>query len=152
MEKTDLRALVESTLNLCLPQLRMEGIVAEVSAEDPVPPVWIDRNRMAQVLLNLVNNAIDAMHAQSEKRLCITLQRLPQRVLITVADTGSGIAEADHKHLFDPFFTTKGAGKGTGLGLGICHSIVRNHGGRIWAENNPQGGATFTVELPTGKP
>jgi PAS domain S-box-containing protein len=152
MEETDLRDLVESTLNLCRPQLRMEGIATEVSAEDALPPVWVDRNPMGQVLLNLVSNAIDAMHAQTEKRLRITLRRLPHQVLITVADTGSGIAEADLGHLFDPFFTTKEAGKGTGLGLSISHRIVQNHGGRIWAENNPQGGATFFIELPAEKP
>jgi signal transduction histidine kinase len=130
----------------------MEGIATEVSAEDALPPVWVDRNPMGQVLLNLVSNAIDAMHAQTEKRLRITLRRLPHQVLITVADTGSGIAEADLGHLFDPFFTTKEAGKGTGLGLSISHRIVQNHGGRIWAENNPQGGATFFIELPAEKP
>jgi signal transduction histidine kinase len=69
-------------------------------------------------------------------------------VELRVEDTGPGIASENLEKIFEPFFTTKPEGKGTGLGLSICHGIIEVHGGRIWAENVPGGGAAFIVQLP----
>jgi len=68
-------------------------------------------------------------------------------VSIVFEDTGAGLPE-ERSYMFDPFFTTKPAGEGTGLGLAICREIVHGYGGRIWAEDNPKGGARFVIELP----
>jgi two-component system sensor histidine kinase HupT/HoxJ len=72
-----------------------------------------------------------------------------ERVVATVRDTGTGIAEDTLSRIFEPFYTTKEVGKGTGLGLAIAYGIVQEHGGQIVAANHPDGGAVFTVELPT---
>jgi two-component system sensor histidine kinase HupT/HoxJ len=71
------------------------------------------------------------------------------RVIATVRDTGTGIADDTLSRIFEPFYTTKEVGKGTGLGLAIAYGIVQEHGGQISAANHPEGGAVFTVELPT---
>ena len=69
-------------------------------------------------------------------------------VQIIISDMGPGIKHSDIDKIFDPFFTTKDPGQGTGLGLFISYSIIKDHGGRIWAENNERGGASFLIELP----
>ena len=74
------------------------------------------------------------------------------RIVATVRDTGTGIAEETLSRIFEPFYTTKEVGKGTGLGLAIAYGIVQEHGGHISAANHPEGGAVFTVELPTATP
>jgi two-component system sensor histidine kinase HupT/HoxJ len=74
------------------------------------------------------------------------------RVVATVRDTGTGIPEDTLSRIFEPFYTTKEVGKGTGLGLAIAYGIVQEHGGQIVAANHPEGGAVFTVELPTAAP
>ena len=71
------------------------------------------------------------------------------RIITTVRDTGTGIPEDTLSRIFEPFYTTKEVGKGTGLGLAITYGIVQEHGGQILAANHPEGGAVFTVELPT---
>ena len=72
----------------------------------------------------------------------------PDRILVEVADNGSGLREEDLPRVFDPFFTTREVGQGTGLGLSVCYGIVREHGGQITARNAETGGAVFTIELP----
>jgi len=102
------------------------------------------------VLINLVLNAMDAVADLPEERRIITMaaQRSATGVLLTVRDRGRGIAPDEMPRLFESFFSTKQ--KGMGLGLSIAHTIVDDHGGRIWAENAPDGGAAFHVELPAG--
>ena len=74
------------------------------------------------------------------------------RIVVKVRDTGTGIPEETLTRIFEPFYTTKEVGKGTGLGLAIAYGIVQEHGGHISAANHPDGGAVFTVELPTARP
>jgi len=104
---------------------------------------------------HLILNACDAvaMTSNRAKRLIVTVQRQEVSsqclsVHLTVADNGHGIPVGYLNRIFDPFFTTKDPGKGTGLGLYICRSIILEHGGTIRAENNYMGGASFIVELP----
>jgi len=102
-----------------------------------------------QVLLNLIVNGMDAMASKPGGQRYLTIRTARNgdgSAEITVADTGPGIRPADMPRLFDSFFTTKK--DGMGLGLALCRTVVRAHGGRIEALNNPRGGATFRFTLP----
>ncbi len=116
-----------------------------------LPEDLIIRGRQGQVhqiLINLVQNAIDVMEGQSPPRLDIRCEQEGDHARIDVRDQGPGIPDADLKKLFDPFFTTKSVGKGTGLGLYISYGLARDMGGDLRAANHPQGGAVFTLQLP----
>jgi len=113
------------------------------------PTVFADENQMQQVLLNLVQNAHQAMVRKSgERQLTVRLRPRDRHVAIEVLDTGPGIPPHLLSRIFDPFFTTKPPGEGSGLGLSVSYGIVGQHGGRLYAENRPEGGAMFVVELP----
>ncbi len=106
------------------------------------------QGQVHQILINLVQNAIDVMEGQQPPRLEIACSRDEENAWISVHDSGPGIPDADLKKLFDPFFTTKAVGKGTGLGLYISYGLARDMGGDLWASNHPDGGAVFTLLLP----
>jgi len=132
--------------------LRTDDIRVETQFE-PVPTVWADENQLQQVFLNLVQNAHQAMKtAHGRGTLVIRLRSLESGVRVEVLDDGPGISVEHLPRLFDPFFTTKPPGEGTGLGLSVSYRIVTEHGGRLWAENRPDAGAAFFVELPVGAP
>ena len=101
-----------------------------------------------QILMNLVQNAIDVMEDLEEPTLCISCAVDGTDALIRVRDHGPGIAEDELPKLFEPFYTTKPVGKGTGLGLSISYGLAINQGGELSAENGPTGGAVFTLRLP----
>ncbi len=108
-----------------------------------------------QVILNMVMNAEHAIAATGHGgriEVKTAMGRTGDRIVASVRDTGTGIPEDVLSHIFEPFYTTKEVGKGTGLGLAIAYGIVQDHGGHIVAANHPEGGAVFTVELPTGPP
>jgi two-component system C4-dicarboxylate transport sensor histidine kinase DctB len=108
-----------------------------------------DGNRLEQVLVNLFNNALDAMADSSLRQLNVCVDRIDgPLVQIVVTDTGPGIPDEVRLHLFEPFFTTKPQGQGLGLGLAISEQIVRGFGGVLRAEPAPDGGARFIIELP----
>ncbi|MFS8036037.1 sensor histidine kinase [Xanthobacter sp. AM11] len=108
-----------------------------------------------QVMMNLVQNAVDAMEGRPERQLEITGAHVPspegERVVVEVCDTGPGIAQDIMGRIFDPFFTTKPVGKGTGLGLSICYRIAEEHDGRLEAANRPGGGAVVRLVLPSAR-
>jgi two-component system sensor histidine kinase HupT/HoxJ len=104
--------------------------------------------QLQQVMMNLVQNACDATAGQAKARLVISARVEGERVRVSFADNGPGIAPENLPRIFDPFFTTKPVGKGTGLGLAISYGIVEHHGGHIEAANGQDGGAVFTVVLP----
>ncbi len=106
------------------------------------------QGQVHQILINLLQNAIDVMEGQARPSLTISCDRDQENAWISVRDTGPGIADGDLKKLFDPFFTTKAVGKGTGLGLYISYGLARDMGGDLWASNHPEGGAIFTLLLP----
>lgn len=129
-----------------------DSITVEVIQKMKNPVVDIDRDQITQVILNLVNNAIDAMMPEGGK-LFLELSDTETQAIIEVRDTGHGIPEDIIKKIFEPFFTTKSIGKGTGLGLAITYGIVKMHSGDIRCSSNcdpAKGptGATFTVMLP----
>ncbi len=103
--------------------------------------------RLEQVLQNLLLNAAHAVEPMGEIR--VKLENVNQHAHLEVSDNGQGIAPEHVNRVFDPFFTTKPAGVGTGLGLPICHSIVKSHGGEITVHSEPQSGTTFRIVLPT---
>lgn len=143
---------VRWVLELNRPHLERDEVrvVTELS---PVADVWADENQIRQVLLNLVQNADQAMAGRpGERVLTVRLFEMGSRARLEICDTGPGIPAQALPRLFEAFFTTKPAGEGTGLGLWVCDSIVEQHGGRLWADNRPQGGAAFVVELPYGPP
>jgi C4-dicarboxylate-specific signal transduction histidine kinase len=113
----------------------------------------MDRDRIEQVLFNIISNAVGAMTGQQKKILGVTTNpsALEDCVQIIVSDTGTGIDHRYINRIFDPFFTTKDPAQGTGLGLFISYSIIKDHGGRIWAENDEWGGASFFIELPVAR-
>jgi len=116
-----------------------------------IPPdacVQGDEIRLEQVIVNLFGNALDAMKSTPVKRLSITVTAENAQWVITVADSGPGIAPEHAKHLFDPFFTTKEVGEGLGIGLSLSEGIIREIGGTMRAENGPNGGARFIITLP----
>ncbi len=127
--------------------------VSVVTDFGPCPPVWADENQIQQVLLNLVQNAHQAMLKQARERvLTVRVVAEPKKARVEVLDTGPGIPDDVLPKIFDPFFTTKPPGEGSGLGLSVSYGIVTEHGGTLRAENRPEGGARFIVELQLGEP
>ena len=111
--------------------------------------VLADRQQIQQVLLNLIKNAIDSSRSlpPARQRIVVSVERQDSRVLVHVIDRGAGLDAAQRARLFEPFFTTKP--DGLGLGLPICKTIIEAHGGRLWAEPNPDGvGMRFSFSLP----
>jgi two-component system, LuxR family, sensor kinase FixL len=108
--------------------------------------VLADKVQVQQVLINLMRNAIDAMEASHRRELVVSTGKADDdMVTVSVADTGTGVAEEVAPHLFQPFVTTKR--KGMGVGLSISRTIVEAHGGEIWLEPNPEGGTVFHFTL-----
>lgn len=96
------------------------------------------------MIVNLVENAIDAMRGTESPRLVVSVSRKGNDISFSISDNRPGI-EKDHiNHIFEPFFTTKRVGEGTGFGLWTSYGIVREHGGELFAANEPEGGATFS--------
>jgi two-component system C4-dicarboxylate transport sensor histidine kinase DctB len=136
----NVRALLEQ-------RLRTERVaMIEDWSEDDVE-VRAEANRLEQVLVNLIVNALDAMQDAAVRHLEMSVRECEGRVSIAVRDTGPGIAPDLLPRIFEPFFTTKAPGKGLGLGLAISAGIIREFGGSLVATNRPQGGAEFTIEL-----
>jgi signal transduction histidine kinase/CheY-like chemotaxis protein len=147
----DLPPLLDEILDLEGYELRSARIGVSRRYERGLPPVLADATQLQQLFTNLVVNAVQAMRdASGHGTLTVTARQDParDRVVVTVADSGPGIAPADLERVFEAFYTTKPAGQGTGLGLAICRQIVEGHEGRIRAENRPGGGVCFVVELP----
>jgi signal transduction histidine kinase/integral membrane sensor domain MASE1 len=149
MRPLDPGELASEVLKLAHTELIMRRVSPRLSIEPGLPPVRGDRVQLQQVLLNLILNACEAMNANppDDRELALSVgQDGDGHVRFVLRDRGAGIAEGMAERLFDAFATTKA--DGLGLGLSISRTIVITHGGRIWAENNPDGGATFRVAIP----
>jgi PAS domain S-box-containing protein len=148
----DLNSVVSGTQRM-LQRLIGEDVRLEISLEPGLPQVCLDPTQIEQILLNLAVNSRDAMPHGGILRIETAVSRAfdgsaPPRVLLRVADSGSGIHPDDLPHVFEPFFTTKGVGAGTGLGLATVYGIVEQSHGAISVESQPGCGATFTIDLP----
>lgn len=104
--------------------------------------------QIQQVVMNLIQNAVDALEGVAPARIAVRLAREEDLLVLTVRDNGPGFEPEVARRMFDPFFTTKPVGKGTGLGLAICYSTVQEHGGMLAASSPPEGGAVMTLTLP----
>jgi two-component system, NtrC family, nitrogen regulation sensor histidine kinase NtrY len=129
---------------------RLEGIELKIDLAQGLPLVSVDPEQLKRVVVNLVDNAAEAMRDSMVKRLLIVTRATPgdspDTVELLVADTGRGVSADDKEKLFLPYFSTKE--RGTGLGLAIVSHIVGEHGGRIRVEDNRPTGARFYIELP----
>jgi len=138
----DIAAMIE-------PQLEDGGIRLALNLPPDLPPADGDRQRIQQVLLNLMANAL--RHTPAGGEILVTARADGSQIEVSVCDTGPGISPEDAAHLFERFYRgreERAAGTGTGLGLSVAKAIVEAHGGRIWAENRPTGGACFHFTLP----
>jgi len=145
-ERLRLSDVLEQALQLLAPRLRSEQVQLH-SEIDTDARVLGDAIRLEQVLLNLLNNALDAMASSESRQLQIRIERQAEQCLLSIADSGGGIAADVLGHVFEPFFTTKPVGAGLGLGLAVSYGIVRELGGNLEAANAEQG-AIFTLRLP----
>lgn len=144
-----LNALVEAALEIVAYPLRTSNIEVRTRLDPKLPLAWADPHQIQQVLLNLINNARQAIESHAPRGwIQIATETDGSRLRLSVQDSGPGIAPEHLPKIFDPFFTTKEVGKGTGLGLSLCYGIVKEHGGSIHAVSRPGEGATFIVELP----
>ena len=147
----NLAPMLESTLALLRNQLLGYHVEARVDIEPNLPLVALDANQMQQVLVNLINNAAQAVATTGRPgTVTVRARRLLDGVAIDVADDGPGMSRELAEQVFEPFFTTKAEGEGTGLGLSISQGIVKEHGGRITLNTRAGEGATFTIQLPCG--
>jgi two-component system C4-dicarboxylate transport sensor histidine kinase DctB len=145
-ERLRLGDVLEQALQLLAPRMRSEQV--ELRSEiDANAQVLGDAIRLEQVLLNLLHNALDAMTGAERRVLGVSIRRQGEQCLLSVADSGVGIASEHLASVFEPFFTTKPVGQGLGLGLAVSYGIVRELGGCLEAANGEQG-AVFTLKLP----
>ncbi len=152
--QTAINQVLDDTLELRGYELRVRGIDIRREYDESLPDTMADAHQLQQVFLNLITNAEQAMEQRDghHHRLTVRTRRSTDSIRIEIEDTGAGIPANLIERIFNPFFTTKPTGSGTGLGLSISLGIVREHEGRIWAENAPQGGARFVVEIPVTEP
>lgn len=139
------RAALDTSIGLVALRLRERGIRVTRQRPEPEVRVVAEQVRLEQVLVNLLQNAIDALAGTAAPEIAVTVQQRDARVAITVADNGPGIAAADASRIFAAFYTTKESG--LGLGLSISRGIVQEFGGSLTCRAAPQGGASFIVEL-----
>lgn len=145
-KSANLQTLLQEVLALREYNIRNRDVEVQVSLASDLPQVAVDEDQFKQILLNLLNNSMDALETSRRKRISIEAVRRGNRLALFFDDSGPGFA--DPNRVFDPFYTTKPVGKGTGLGLSICYGIVKEHGGDIQAVNLESGGARIALELP----
>ncbi|MDH5695202.1 MAG: ATP-binding protein [Dehalococcoidia bacterium] len=148
-EYSDINDIVQKALQLRAYELKTNNIEVVTDLAPSSPKAMVDFHQIQQVFLNLILNAEQAMSEASRGgKLTIKTQDIKDYIRISFTDDGLGIPAEHLDKVFDPFFTTRGEGSGTGLGLSVCHGIVAEHGGRIYARSKPGKGTTFFVELP----
>ena len=148
-EYLDVNEILARALELRAYELKTSNIELTVEFIPDLPKITADFHQMQDVFLNIILNAEQAMvEANQGGKLNIKTQKVKGYIKISFTDDGPGISAEQLEEIFDPFFTTREEKGGTGLGLSVCHGIVIEHGGRIYAKSKPGKGATFTVELP----
>ncbi len=140
--------ILEAVIRLTQHKMELQNIRLSTDFQAGIAMIKGDANRLQQVLLNLIFNAIEAMPAGGELHITSCLVKKSQEIQIEIRDTGHGIPEKQINHIFDPFFTTKKEGEGTGLGLSIVYGVVNNHGGKIRAESRENKGTVFILNFP----
>jgi two-component system sensor histidine kinase HydH len=147
LRKTDLLELIDHSLRIVSHEAEFARVHLTKAFKGTLPELIIDPDRITQVLLNLLINAIQAMPEGGE--LILTAELEENQLLLHITDTGEGIAPENLAGIFNPYFTTKR--NGTGLGLAIVHKIVEDHGGTVRIRSKPEMGTTVTIALPVIK-
>ncbi|OGS45949.1 MAG: hypothetical protein A2539_06445 [Elusimicrobia bacterium RIFOXYD2_FULL_34_15] len=162
-DKADINVLIDDTISLVEAHAKIKNIEIIKRYVPDLPQIEINKNQIEQVIVNLCNNAMDAMpeggtitittsqidadlNAPACRQAGINADK--KYIIISISDTGVGMSEEVKKHVFEPFYTTKEVGKGTGLGLSICYEIIKKHNGTIEVESEVGKGTTFVVKLP----
>jgi PAS domain S-box-containing protein len=149
LDEYSLDAIIQDALLLIENHLKPDSnIHLRILGGDHVPPLYCDRNNISQVLVNLLLNALDSMQAGGEIVIRTDYDPKQNKIILQIADQGSGISPEVKDRIFDPFFTTKPLGRGTGLGLSVVLGIVRAHGGEIVVDSLPGRGSTFILSFP----
>lgn len=148
-----LNSLITTVQEIVSYTLRTSNIEIVSELDPKLPLVMADATQIQQVLLNVINNAYQAIEEQGRPggRIKITTETAGSRARILVQDNGPGIAAEVLPRIFNPFFTTKAVGKGTGLGLSLCYGIIKEHGGSITPQSRYGDGATFIIDLPVSE-
>jgi two-component system NtrC family sensor kinase len=148
----DLRDFIPDVISMVENKANVEGITITEEISADISPIQGDPGQLQQVLINLFNNAIDAIverHGSEGGKLNVGAgPKGDGRVEIYVKDNGAGISPENLKKVFSPFFTTKPVGKGTGLGLSVCYGIIDNMGGVMEVSSEKGAGTKFTIDLP----
>ncbi|MBM4055675.1 MAG: PAS domain-containing protein [Planctomycetes bacterium] len=144
----NINTLITTILALVEHRLKINKINIHRTFDNQLPPLFIEGNQIQQVILNLVNNSVDALPNGGDLFIKTRKNIEEKSVEIVFEDTGTGIPEEYHSRIFEPFFTTKEQGKGTGLGLSICKDIISAHNGSIRLDRNSDKGARFIISLP----
>ena len=144
---TELKDCSPPTLALMGPELGSRSISLQFDPAIDLPVINASQDHLQGVWLNLLINAIDAID-QGPGVITIKSRKVDNSIQVMVVDSGQGIPADQISRIFEPFYTTKEPGRGTGLGLSVCHQIVTRHGGQIRVSSQPGEGTTFTVILP----
>jgi len=162
IQSVDINTLIKDTVALLKGYLNQNSVEINLSLSSKISAIKASPQQLTQVFFNLINNAVEAMtieHYQnnsddklskSKNQISIRTIKKKTNIVITVSDTGTGIAKKDLEHLFDPFYTSKKQ-MGLGVGLSISSGHIAEHNGTITAKNSPGGGAVFTIVLPLKK-
>jgi len=154
-DKFDLSKPLKGVLSILTQQLKLDNIEVELDFQEGLPPVLAHKNRLEQVIFNLLTNARDAILTRAEtdgqtavRRIAIRTFQQEGRPALSIADTGTGIPQSKLDKIFEPFYTTKEIGKGMGLGLAISYGIVKEYNGDIEVTSEPGKGTTFVLSFP----
>jgi PAS domain S-box-containing protein len=158
LQSIDINQIIENTLALVQSNLRKNKVNIRLNLAERLPKIIGSPQQISQVIMNLINNAVEAMNGVSLTEpwdgrdrpggaIDFSTFLRNDRVVLEVTDSGPGISKEDLQHIFDPFYTSKKK-MGMGVGLTVCHGIIIEHQGAIVAENAPHGGAVFKIELP----
>ncbi len=142
----DIATVVRDSLMLCEYQWKKSGICFELNLAPNLPRIPINEGQFKQVFVNLFTNAAQALEQSPEKKIMVEGNLEAKKIILRFSDTGPGFSDLDR--VFDPFYTTKPVGQGTGLGLSMCYGTVKEHNGKIYAQNLHPHGAAVTIELP----
>jgi nitrogen fixation/metabolism regulation signal transduction histidine kinase len=150
LKETNINIPIREAIELTSTTLRKMDILIETELSDSLPPLYIDALLMEQVVMNLINNAADAMkNNKGEKRIGLVSWYTRNDVFLSVSDSGKGVSEELKNKIFNPFFTTKG--DGSGIGLSFCQRVITDHNGTISLLSSEWGGAEFRIKLPVDK-
>jgi signal transduction histidine kinase len=144
---TDVNKVVREALNIVQYGKKVKDISFSLELSDELPPLLVVPDQLAQVFINILMNAVDALEGKAGS-IWINSHLRNEHVEVSVRDSGKGIARGDRDKIFEPFFTTKTVGQGTGLGLWVSYGIVQSFGGDIQLDSDLGKGTTFKILLP----